>query len=79
MSDEPKFEKVEFVGRHVPDFQMNEDADGNKVKTDLPGEYEVGVMFGKKFHVLHRFQAGNVLNADGSHVEPDEKSSSGKS
>lgn len=76
MADEPKFEKVELVGRHVPDFSMETDADGNKYRDPLPGEYEIGLMFGNKFHMLHRFQAGNVLKADGSHVDPVEKSSS---
>lgn len=73
MADEPKFEKVELVGRRVPDFQKNEDADGRTVQTELPGEYEVGIMFGKKFHAISRFQAGNVLRADGTHVEPEDE------
>jgi len=70
MADEPQYEDVQLVGRHIPDFQMNVDESGRLAKTELPGEYEVGVMFGKRFHSLARFQAGNVLKADGSHVHP---------
>lgn len=71
MSDEPQFESVQLVGRRVPDFQTNEDQNGRKVQTELPGTYEYGIMFGKKFHALGSFHAGNVLRADGSHVDPD--------
>jgi hypothetical protein len=78
MADEPKFENVQLVGRRVPDFQTNVDGSGNKVQTPLPGTYEVGFMVGKAFHVLHSFHAGNLFNADGSHVRPaDEGESQG--
>ena len=72
MDDEQKFEPVQLVGRRVPDYQRNTDGDGNVVHTELPGTFEYGIMFGKKFHGLGVFHAGNVLNADGSHVEPDD-------
>jgi len=77
MADEPKFQNVKLVGRHVPDFSMELDSDGNKYRVPLPGEYEIGVMFGDAFHALHRFQAGNVLNADGSHKRPVAKKQAG--
>jgi len=75
MADEPKFHKVQFVGRHVPDVSVETNETGDKYTVPLPGEFEIGVMFGKKFHALHRFQAGNVLNPDGSHVDPADKKS----
>jgi len=67
MADEPKYTAVKLVGRHVPDVSVETNENGDKYKVPLPGEFEIGMMFGKTFHVLHRFQAGNVLNADGSH------------
>jgi hypothetical protein len=70
---EEKFENVQIVGRRVPDFQQNTDSDGNKVQTELPGTFEYGLMFGKKFHALGSFHAGNVLRPDGSHVEPNDE------
>ena len=70
MGDEPQFENVQLVGRRVPDFQTNTNSDGSKVQTELPGTYEYGIMFGNKFHALGSFHAGNVLRADGSHVDP---------
>jgi hypothetical protein len=70
---EEQFESVQLVGRRVPDFQTNEDGSGRKVQTELPGTYEYGIMFGKKFHALGSFHAGNVLRADGAHVEPDDE------
>jgi len=72
MADE-QFENVQLVGRRVPDFQMNADDQGRKVQTELPGTYEYGFMFGKKFHAVGSFHAGNVLRADGSHVEPNDE------
>ena len=73
-----EFEKVQLVGRRVPDFQPNKDESGNVVHTELPGTYEYGVMFGKRFVQLGSFHAGNVLNPDGSHVEPDDSGGSAK-
>lgn len=72
MANEPQFESVQLVGRRVPDFQPNKDAQGRIVQTELPGTYEYGFMFGSKFHAIGSFHAGNVLNADGSHVSPAE-------
>ena len=72
MADD-QFDSIQLVGRRVPDFQMNVDDQGRKVATELPGTYEYGFMFGKKFHALGSFHAGNVLRADGSHVEPNDE------
>jgi hypothetical protein len=76
MADEPQFENVQLVGRRVPDFQTNVDGSGNKVQTPLPGTYEVGFMVGKAFHALATMHAGNLFNADGSHVNPKRKNKS---
>jgi hypothetical protein len=70
MADEPQFENVQLVGRRVPDSQKNVDSSGNVVHTPLPGTYEIGFFVGKAFHALHTFHAGNLFNADGSHVNP---------
>jgi hypothetical protein len=70
MADEPQFENVQLVGRRVPDYQKNVDANGNVEHTPLPGTYEVGFMVGKSFHALATMHAGNLFNADGSHVRP---------
>jgi hypothetical protein len=76
MADEPQFENVQLVGRRVPDTQRNVDADGNVEHTPLPGTYEVGFMVGKSFHALATMHAGNLFNADGSHVNPADESES---
>jgi hypothetical protein len=76
MADEPQFENVQLVGRRVPDFQTNVDGSGNKVQTPLPGTYEVGFMVGKAFHALATMHAGNLFNADGSHVNPADENES---
>jgi hypothetical protein len=70
MADEPQYENVQLVGRRVPDTQRNVDGEGNVEHTPLPGTYEIGFMVGKAFHALHNFHAGNLFNADGSHVRP---------
>lgn len=74
MADEPQFENVQLVGRRVPDTQRNVDADGNVEHTPLPGTFEVGFFVGKTFHALATMHAGNLFNADGSHVRPADKS-----
>lgn len=72
--DEPQeLQSIQLVGRRVPDYQKNVTDSGEVVHTELPGTYEYGIMFGKKFHALGSFHAGNVLRSDGSHVDPEDE------
>lgn len=34
---------LQLVGRHMPDFSLEKDGDGNKYRVPLPGKYQVGV------------------------------------
>lgn len=61
MADE-KFDNLKLVGRHVPDVSVDPGPDGNKVTTDLPGTYEVGVHLGGRFLPLAGFKAGNLVD-----------------
>ena len=76
MADEPKYKAVKIVGRHVPDVSVETAQDGTKYNVPLPGVFEYGMMVGKRFVQFGQFQAGNHFNADGSHVEPDDKKQS---
>lgn len=81
MADEVQEQNVQLVVRRVPDYQVNTDATGRKVATDLPGTFEYGFYVGKRFVMMGGGHAGNHFNADGSHVEPadDQKTQSGES
>ena len=71
---EPEFKAVKLVGRHVPDSSTETDANGHKYQVPLPGHFEFGFMFGKRFQPVGSFKAGNVLTPDGKPVEPESKS-----
>lgn len=68
MADSPQFHSVNLVGLHVPDFSIETDANGHKYSVELPGVYQVGVLFGDHFHVIHAFKAGNAIDAIREHV-----------
>lgn len=69
---DPTFENLQLVGRRVPDFSIETDERGQKYSVPLPGTFEVGVQVGGTFLPLGTFKAGNLFNADGSHVKPAE-------
>lgn len=61
--DEPTFTNLQLVGLHVPDYSIETDANGTKQSIELPGVYQVGVLFGDHFHVIHAFKAGNAIDS----------------
>lgn len=63
MSDE-NFENLSLVGKHDPDFSMEEDADGNKQRVQLPGRYHVGFIRNGAFHTLYTLNHGGVLRRE---------------
>lgn len=65
---ENQYHDVKLVGLHVPDFSMEAGPDGVKHAVELPGIYQVGVLFGDHFHVIHAFKAGNAIDAIQEHV-----------
>lgn len=71
---DPQFENLQLVGRRVPDFSVETDDRGQKFSVPLPGTFEVGVQVGGTFLPLGVFKAGNLFNADGSHVKPADDS-----
>lgn len=66
------YDNVQIVGRHVPDVSIETDSEGQKTRVPLPGTYEVGFMLGSTFMPIATYKAGNVLNADGSPINPAE-------
>jgi hypothetical protein len=34
---------LKLYGKHLPDYSLEEDADGTKRRVDLPGKYQIGV------------------------------------
>lgn len=67
MADSPQYQDVKLAGLHVPDFSIETDANGHKYSVELPGIYQVGVLFGDHFHVIHAFKAGNAIDAIREH------------
>jgi hypothetical protein len=59
---EPKYDKLELVGLHEPDYSMEPNADGGRDKVALPGMYSVGVMIDGKFHAVHSYKAGALVD-----------------
>lgn len=65
---ETQYVPLNLVGLHVPDFSIETDANGAKHSVELPGIFQVGVLFGDHFHVVHAFKAGNAIDAIKEHV-----------
>ncbi len=56
-----EFDKLQFVGRHVPDVSVETDANGHKVEVPLPGMYEVGLLKDGVFRAVHTFKAAGLF------------------
>lgn len=55
------FDSLRLVGRRVPDFSIETDANGHKHSVELPGHYEVGFLTRGVFRVLMSFPAAGLL------------------
>jgi hypothetical protein len=52
---------LQLVGRRVPDYSMETDANGVKQQVELPGHFEVGFMLDGAFRLLSSFPAAGLL------------------
>lgn len=73
---DPQYVALNVVGLHVPDYSIEMDANGSKHSVELPGIFQVGVLFGDHFHVVHAFKAGNAIDAIRAHAESQDGSGS---
>lgn len=58
---EPKFDKLELSGRHVPDYSTETGPDGHKHQVELPGFYEVGFVKDGAFRAIHTLKAAGLF------------------
>jgi hypothetical protein len=54
------YENVQVVVKHVPDFSLETGPDGNKVRVELPGKYQVGAVVNGAFVPLAAIGKGRL-------------------
>lgn len=61
MSDEYMHTGLSLVGKHIPDYSFEKDADGNNIKIELPGMYRVGTIIDGVFVPLAERKAAGLF------------------
>lgn len=61
MSDEYTHTGLPLVGKHIPDYSMEKDADGNSIKVELPGKYHIGTIIDGVFVPLVERKAAGLF------------------
>ncbi len=55
------FQDMQLVGRRVPDYSVETDANGAKHQVELPGMFEVGFNLDGVFRSIYTFKAAGLL------------------
>ena len=65
-----KYTNLKLVARHVPDYSMEKDSNGNAQKVELPGHVEIGTEIEGVFVPLEKRKAAGLF-ADIERVKSD--------
>src|SRR5450759_3811646 len=55
------FQNMQLVGRRVPDYSLETDANGAKHQVELPGMFEVGFNLDGVFKSIYTFKVAGLL------------------
>lgn len=61
MSDEYTHTGLPLVGKHIPDYSIEKDNDGNSIKVELPGKYHIGTIIDGVFVPLVERKAAGLF------------------